>query len=557
MGLVKRTYTDNVTVITAENLNDIQDNIIAQEANKADKSDTYTKTEVNTALALKADKSDTYTKSETDAAIEENMDEIRTVRHTDLLLGKTSIPSWYINPSTGEGSSLASFFSYENIEIPPSANWLYPYANISATVNYIRSVCFYDENDDFISGISGSAAYVTQGIEIPDGAKTVSCSIALPSEGYDGKHYLSTLPGENQSFTGIKDSVVVPGKSVVGLVKTENIRKAVINFQFDDGPSQDASIVAIFKSKNARCGFALIADTISSTPATRANHLRYQNDGFEMMSHSTDSVGMNDPTVDLSVIDTKLRQSKTTLESLGFIINGFVTPNSTMAEKFKTLLRKYYNWADTVYLGEYTGAQTPYNTVVDGVYNLKRVSLQSSTLANAKDAVDKCIADRGCLTFYGHAVALDTTDYLTTENLEELLDYINAKISAGLCEIKTPSEAIMDYYTVRNDDVSDGWVGVTSEEAQLDSRFNVNFWSMSYNEKLKLLYFSIRVNPKEAVSGQINALFVFPKKIDENALIQNETGRNCLVYSNSLLIQGSNTWSQGTNYRFSGMLKLK
>lgn len=36
MGLVKRTYTDNVTVITAQNLNDIQDNIIAQEASKAD-----------------------------------------------------------------------------------------------------------------------------------------------------------------------------------------------------------------------------------------------------------------------------------------------------------------------------------------------------------------------------------------------------------------------------------------------------------------------------------------------------------------------------------------
>lgn len=34
MGLVKRTYTDNVTVITAENLNDIQDSIIALEGSE-------------------------------------------------------------------------------------------------------------------------------------------------------------------------------------------------------------------------------------------------------------------------------------------------------------------------------------------------------------------------------------------------------------------------------------------------------------------------------------------------------------------------------------------
>lgn len=69
MALSKVTYVDGVTIIGAKNLNDIQDELIRQGeqqtedeesmeaalALKADKSTTYTKTEVDSALALKAD----------------------------------------------------------------------------------------------------------------------------------------------------------------------------------------------------------------------------------------------------------------------------------------------------------------------------------------------------------------------------------------------------------------------------------------------------------------------------------------------------------------------
>lgn len=64
MGLVKRTYTDNVTVITAENLNDIQDEIIRQgEQQAADEAELALKAstaDVNAALALKADNVDAF-----------------------------------------------------------------------------------------------------------------------------------------------------------------------------------------------------------------------------------------------------------------------------------------------------------------------------------------------------------------------------------------------------------------------------------------------------------------------------------------------------------------
>lgn len=107
MALSKVTYVDGVTIIGAQNLNDIQDELIRQgeqqaedeaslagkaEASemtaalalKADKSDTYTKAEVNEALglkantadvnealALKADKTETYTKAQVDSIVED------------------------------------------------------------------------------------------------------------------------------------------------------------------------------------------------------------------------------------------------------------------------------------------------------------------------------------------------------------------------------------------------------------------------------------------------------------------------------------------------------
>lgn len=73
MALSKVTYVDGVTIIGAQNLNDIQDELIRQgEQQTADEAELALKAntaDVNTALALKADKNETYTKSEVDSAL--------------------------------------------------------------------------------------------------------------------------------------------------------------------------------------------------------------------------------------------------------------------------------------------------------------------------------------------------------------------------------------------------------------------------------------------------------------------------------------------------------
>ena len=334
--------------------------------------------------------------------------------------------------------------------------------------------------------------------------------------------------------------------------KTSNVRMPVINFQFDDGVAKDADIVSIFDNYDFKCGFAVPTNVVDLFP-----YVTYQGKGYEVISHSTDGTGMNDASVDSSVIEAKLKTSKETLENAGLKIRGFVTPNSIMNLKFRPLLRKYYDWADTIsygtYAGTINGSLQPYMAPVDGVYNGWRVSLQTTTLANAKLAVDKCIENYGCLTFYGHAWALDTDNNLTTANLTSLLDYIADKVDAGECACDIPSKAILNYFNVRNDDVSDGWISVSPTDAELDSRLSVVGWDMRYNPKTKIFAFSARLTATEAISGSF-ALCKIPVHLVTNAfgsLIANESGKNMLFYNNGVLCQTS-TWASGTSYRMSG-----
>ena len=54
MALIKKTYTDGETIITAQNLNDIQDEIIAQEANKVPITRTVNNKQLNQNISLTA-----------------------------------------------------------------------------------------------------------------------------------------------------------------------------------------------------------------------------------------------------------------------------------------------------------------------------------------------------------------------------------------------------------------------------------------------------------------------------------------------------------------------
>ena len=473
----------------------------------------------------------------------------------NIVGGLTPLERTYIRGTT-KATNQNNFFSFEKIPCKPGTKYYLFCEKLNespTTAKYgARFATFYDSSE---SVIGEYVNYPLTEIVSPSGAAYVSLSFIYKVEavgatdGVKGDYYFTDTPADERN----KDTVLNPS-ALIGYPDIKkgydnNMRFPCINFQFDDGSANDADIVSIFNTFGYRCGFALISD-ITDENVTR--YLGYQDIGYEILCHADSGTGMNDTTVSPETIETRLSSSKKTLEAHGFKINGFVTPSSNMAPVFRPILQKYYQWAETVYYGAYTGSGKPYMLPNDGAYNGKRVSLQSTTLANQKAAVDAAIANYGCLTFYGHAANLDTTDNLTTANLTELLTYIKQKADAGICTIGTPSDVIRGYFAVRNTDIIHPWVSVSPMEASLDNRFTATDWAMAYNEQLKLFTFAIRIKPTEDVSGQISPLFVLPKAVLGNYIIQNESGRNCICYNGNVLLQGSGTWASGTNYRFSG-----
>ena len=472
---------------------------------------------------------------------------------SDLLYGKTPIVNKFVSNSNGDESVNASFYTYE-VDLIETIAKVYPYNNFSDNNKNIRSICFYDANGDFISGVYPSTSQMVSGITVPTGTAKIKASLNYKEVGsspvalHIAEHYLSTKKPNTKEYT-LNTDISVNGQN------KSNVRMPCINFQFDDGHANDANIVTIFKSFGYTCGFALISNI---TTENVARYIGYQNDGFEAICHADSGTGMNDTSVSADTIEERLKSSKETLEGYGFKINGFVTPSSIMALTFRPLLRKYYQWAETIYFGAYSGTGQPHRKPVDGVYNGWRVSLQSTTLANQKAAVDEAIANYGCLTFYGHSAEMDGTDNLTTENLTELLTYIQGKVSAGKCIIGNPSEVIRNYFDVRNDDVSDGWIPFTASDAGLDTeKFQSMAWTCFYNPKLKLASMTFRLKALEDIAGQVYLTDVLPFEVIEGMYLQNQLNDECLTYNNKILFSKSGTWTSGTSYRFYGMLKIK
>lgn len=221
-------------------------------------------------------------------------------------------------------------------------------------------------------------------------------------------------------------------------------RRPMVNFIFDDGTNTDSVVANAFEARGLRCGFAIPSNVGLS------NHLPLQEKGFEIISHSVDGTGFN--TSGLTNTRQRMKQSKNTLQNAGATIQGWVTPSSQMREEYISDLKGFYNYGFTQYLGVWTpdSAETPYDTITTDTYHLKRMSAESSTIADCKTAIDETIANNGLLSFYGHNLRADR---LTESELNELLDYIVLLVDDGKIICETPYNAISDYYKVRREDI--------------------------------------------------------------------------------------------------------
>ena len=79
-------------------------------------------------------------------------------------------------------------------------------------------------------------------------------------------------------------------------------------------------------------------------------------------------------------------------------------------------------------------------------------SIYSDGSLTVEELVDLAIEKNALLMFYGHAQS-SYIGYFTEENVRSLLMYIKEKLANYECTIKTPFEAVKDFYSVRADDV--------------------------------------------------------------------------------------------------------
>lgn len=224
-------------------------------------------------------------------------------------------------------------------------------------------------------------------------------------------------------------------------------RKATVSIIFDDGLTTDANVVELFDTYDYKCGFAIVSNN------NRVNeYLSYQNKGYEILSHSVDSQRFQaSQGMTTAIANQKARDSKKTLESLGFDIKGWVTPGSLAEAPFIPYIKKYYDYGFTQYF-ELTPSNSnlSYHVFQDELRNLRRVSLQNPSVSDIKKAIDDTISNNGILFMYAHAYP-DST--LPVEKLTEILDYIQTFEQQGDLDVMNPSEAINNYYSFGHEDL--------------------------------------------------------------------------------------------------------
>ena len=220
-------------------------------------------------------------------------------------------------------------------------------------------------------------------------------------------------------------------------------KKAVITFTFDDANTSDRTVFSMFYERGLVCNFALI--TNSATSAKYAEYLNYQNNGFEILSHSVTHSDMKAEGLDRNWVENEIKNSKQALVDAGLNVRSWVTPKSALHESYLDILGSYYDSGATVYLGNWNDDGTvPYSTQDDSPLEFFRVSMESTTVERCIKAIDEAVANNGFLNFYAHGFASVTQD-----ELNQILDHVSALVKEGRCYVSTVSDGVDYYYNDR------------------------------------------------------------------------------------------------------------
>jgi hypothetical protein len=336
--------------------------------------------------------------------------------------------------------------------IQSSENWYYKAVSINqpegATLYFSSSTgntaasCFFVLEDNTkirFGNDSGGTAQNPVPITLPIPSGTVqilfSVNTNVKSTAYSDITIPSYIEEDAVSMRMVSDFINSNGVNNLLLKK----RRASVSFIFDDGDSNDSQIKTIFDNHNKKCGFAVYSPVNN-------RYVQYHSAGYEILAHA--SAPVTSP--------TEAKERTQMLNAYNAIVtavgecHGWVTPSSALADEYKPLVYDYYEYGYTIYKGAVATPSDAAMTKSLKSYGLWRSSLQSLTLAEQKAIVDYAYANNLMICFYGHSAAIDTTDNLTTANLNDLLTYCD---TVGI-PVVLPYKSVCDFFAFRhNEDV--------------------------------------------------------------------------------------------------------
>ena len=416
--------------------------------------------------------------------LKQDLNKVVKIEPWNLLTGKTPIEKWFIDTATGVGRALNDFFAFTDIDVSDlTGNNIFIYSSkIYGTAYTCRNVVFYDSNGDFISGIGGNNNVATNGYPVPSNASTMGITFIYETTAGQIKPetYYASRNAEHKDIVSLNEDVSISigylddvdltglengnilkynsgsakwevsddqGNISIGIQPVQLIRKPTFSFVFDDGTDGDVNTKALFDSYGFKCGFAILAN--SGLTNKKGRYLGYQNDGFEILSHSVDGVKMQDGTLTVSEVEAKFKDSLDTLTSAGFNVTGWVTPSTWLNSIYFDALCKYYQYGfghlDTA------PSSNPFVHTFAGhdIRQLERESLQTNTVEQIISKIDANISGNGYMCFYGHSYP---SDNMTVENMNTILTYLKTKSDEGEIIVDIPRNAINNYYAMRHSD---------------------------------------------------------------------------------------------------------
>ncbi len=220
-----------------------------------------------------------------------------------------------------------------------------------------------------------------------------------------------------------------------------NTKLPVFSFEFDDINAKDYLFYDLFKSYGTTCGFAFIASESNIQNKTK-EYLKYQQEGFSILNHSINGTIFNTTNYTYDTAQEAIETAQRRLEKAGFVINGWVSPSSSMEPSFIPIIKNNFAYASTYNDTYQNGRQSnPCETT--------RTGIASRTLEQTKATIDANIANDKITTFYAHAHDLDK-DYgagtFTIEIIASIIEYILQKQALGLCKLMSPDDARAYYF---------------------------------------------------------------------------------------------------------------